>query len=306
MKLRDLDLNLLTILQQLLLSQSVSQAAEQLQMTQPAVSNALKRLRHVLQDDLFVRSSHGMTPTPYALELAEPVAYALNTLQTALSKREHFEAQTSQRRFHLAMTDVGEVYFMPTLMRELAHSAPHVHMHCSRTHSGSLAQDMTEGTIDLALGTLTDIPSGFFQQRLFRPDYVCLYRRDHPAIRGPMDLEQFYALEHLAVTSANTGHAVVDQWLAREGRQRRVRLTVPHFLSVGPILQQTDLVATVPERLAWRIQDAFQLATCAHPAALPDIAINMYWHAKFNRDPANLWLRQQLLHLFQDQSETTL
>ncbi len=305
MHLRELDLNLLTILQQLLQSHSVSQAAQQLNMTQPAVSNALKRLRVALQDDLFVRSSHGMTPTPYALELAEPVAYALNTLQSALSRREHFDAATSQRRFHLAMTDVGEVYFMPTLMRSLAEHAPHVHIHCSRTHSGSLAQDMSEGDIDLALGTLTDIPDGFFQQRLFRPHYVCLYRRDHPAIRGAIDLEQFYALEHLAVTSANTGHAVVDQWLAREGRQRRVRLTVPHFLSVGPILQHTDLVATVPERLARRVQTAFELDSCPHPAALPDIAINIYWHAKLNRDPANLWLRQHLLALFQERSEST-
>lgn len=300
MNLRDLDLNLLTVFNQLMIDQSVSQAATQLGLTQPAVSNALRRLRSALDDDLFVRGAHGVTPTPYAMQLAEPLAQALNTVQAALAQREHFEPLHSTRSFHLALTDVGEIYFMPPLMRALAQRAPQVHIACSRTHDGHLAQDMTHGRVDLAVGTLTDIPVGFFQQRLFRPPYVCLYRRGHPLMGNSLSLEQFYALEHIAVTSTQTGHAAVDQWLSRDGRQRRVRVTVPHFVAVAPIVQQTDLVATVPQRYAERVQDAYGLCSCAHPAELPDIAINLYWHARMQRDPANLWLRQLLVELFQD------
>ncbi|RUP33100.1 MAG: LysR family transcriptional regulator, partial [Curvibacter sp.] len=125
MDLRHIDLNLLVVFHQLLLDRSVSAAAEHLGLTQPAVSNALKRLRAGLGDELFTRTSHGMSPTPYALHLAEPVAQALNTLQSALATRDAFDPLSSTRTFHLAMTDIGEMYFMPPLMEALAQRAPH-------------------------------------------------------------------------------------------------------------------------------------------------------------------------------------
>lgn len=300
MNLRKLDLNLLVVFNQMLLDRSVSMAAERLGLSQPAVSNALKRLRILLQDDLFLRTSRGMEPTPYALHLAEPVVYALNALQSALSHRDVFDPETSRRTFNLALTDIGEIYFMPLLMNALAQRAPHVQISTVRPHAGNLKEDMEAGTVDLAAGPLPDLQTGFFQTRLLRHRYVCMFRRNHPVARAPMTLAQFSALDHVGVHSANTGHADIDALMDRAGVRRRMRLRVPHFVAVGPILQSTDLIATVPERFSERIADAFGLVSTPHPVRLPDIAINLFWHAKFNRDPANLWLRQLMVELFVD------
>lgn len=298
--LRDIDLNLLVVFNQLLLDRSVSAAADKLGMTQPAVSNALKRLRTALNDELFLRTARGMEPTPYALHLAEPVVYALNAIQTALTTRDSFDPATSTRSFQLAMTDIGEMYFMPPLMVALARLAPQVRVSTVRPNAGNLKEDMESGTVDLALGLLPHLQTGFFQRRLFRHKYVCAFRRDHPLAKAPMTLKQFVELDHVGVVAANTGHSEVDGLLERAGIKRRMRLVVPHFIAVGHILQSTDLIATLPERFAARCEAPFGLVTSPHPARLPDIAINLFWHAKFNRDPANLWMRQLFVDLFAD------
>jgi len=250
MDLRDLDLNLLVTFNQLLHDRSVSVTADKLGVTQPAVSNALKRLRAALDDPLFLRTSRGMAPTPYALHLAEPVALALGALQTALATRDSFDPATSTRIFHLVMTDIGEIYFMPPLMDALARLAPQVRISTLRPGAGDLKADMEAGTVDLALGLLPNLKTGFFQRRLFRHRYVCMFRRGHPVARAPLSLRQFTALDHVGVVAANTGHGDVDALLERAGIERRIRLLVPHFIAVGHILQSTDLIATLPERFA--------------------------------------------------------
>ena len=300
MDLREIDLNLLVVFNQLLLDRSVSTAAEKLGLTQPAVSNALKRMRTVLKDDLFLRTSRGMEPTPYALHLAEPVVYALNALQTAFTTRDSFDPLTSTRNFQLAMTDIGEMYFMPPLMVALSKVAPHVQVNTVRPSTGNLRDDMESGTVDLALGLLPDLTTGFFQRRLFRHKNVCVFRQGHPLAQSPMTLQQFTELEHVGVVAANTGHGAVDGLLERAGIKRKMRLVLPHFIAVGHVLQTTDLIATLPERFAQRCETPFGLVTSPHPARLPDIAINLLWHAKFNRDPANMWIRQLFVELFAD------
>jgi DNA-binding transcriptional LysR family regulator len=300
MDLRAMDLNLLVVFNQLLLDRSVSVAADKLDLTQPAVSNALKRLRTVLKDELFLRTSRGMEPTPYALHLAEPVIYALGALQTAFTTRDTFDALTSTRNFQLAMTDIGEMYFMPPLMVALSKVAPNVRVSTVRPNAGNLREDMESGSVDLALGLLPNLQAGFFQRRLFCHRYVCVFRKDHPLARSPMTLKQFSQLDHVGVVAANTGHGEIDGLLERAGIKRRLKLMLPHFIAVGHVLQSTDLIATLPERFAQRCEAPFGLVTSPHPARLPDIAINLFWHAKFNRDPANMWLRQLLVELFAD------
>jgi DNA-binding transcriptional LysR family regulator len=304
MELREIDLNLLLVFNQMLLDRSVSAAAHKLGVTQPAVSNALKRLRLLLKDELFLRTSRGMEPTPYALHLAEPVAYALNALQTAFNQRDSFAPLASTRTFTLAMTDIGEMYFMPPLMDALARLAPNVRISTLRNTAGNLKEDMASGTVDLAMGLLPHLQSGFFQRRLFHQRYVCMFRRGHPTAKKPITLKSFCALEHVGVVAANTGHGEVDNFMQRQGIQRRVRLLVPHFIAVGHILASTDLIATVPERFALRCEGPFGLVSSPHPANIPDIAINLFWHARFNRDPANMWLRQLIVELFADADDT--
>jgi DNA-binding transcriptional LysR family regulator len=300
MELRDLDLNLLVVFNQLLRERKVSAAADSLGLTQPAVSNALKRLRLALQDELFVRTYQGMAPTPYAEQLAEPVALALQTLREALNREDAFDPLTSERTFTLAMTDIGEIYFTPRLMDALARLAPKCVISTVRDNPMSLREDLQNGTVDLAVGLLPHLQAGFFQRRLFHHRYVCLCRADHPATREPLTLERFLAYGHVRVVSANTGHGEVDAHMAREGIERAVRLEVPHFVAVGHILQRTDLLATVPERFAACCEEPFRLATLPHPVVLPQIAINLFWHGKYHKDPANRWLRQLMFELFSD------
>jgi DNA-binding transcriptional LysR family regulator len=300
MDLRNIDLNLLVIFQQLLMDRRVSTTADKLGMTQPAVSNALKRLRTLLDDPLFVRTASGMSPTPYALHLAEPVGYALGALQTALNRRDSFDPATSKRTFTLAMTDIGEIYFMPTLMEAISRLAPSINISTVRNNLGNLKEDMAAGSVDLAIGLIPSLTTGFFQRRLFKQRYVCMFRQGHPTAGTPISLDQFKALQHVGITSANTGHGEIDELMARKGIARDIRLHVPHFVAVGHILQSSDLIATVPERFADKCEAPFGLVRSALPFKLPDIAIHLFWHEKFNREPANMWLRQLWVELFSD------
>jgi len=300
MELREIDLNLLVIFNQLLVEKRVSAVAETLGLSQPAVSNALNRLRRLLGDELFLRTSRGMEPTPFATQLAEPVAYALGTLHGALNQQIAFAPESSSRHFTLAMTDIGEIYFLPRLADALARQAPGITLGTVRTDAIQLREEMEAGHIDLAVGLLPRLQAGFFQRRLFRHRYVCMYRQGHP-LEGQLNtVEAFSAAEHVVVLSAGTGHSQVDALLERSGVRRQVRLKVPHFVAVGHILQGSDLVATVPERFAERCAGPFGLRYCPHPVALPEIAINLFWHAKFHRDPGNRWLRRLIGDLFAD------
>ena len=172
MDLSKIDLNLLVVLHHMLLAKKVSAVAQQLGMSQPAVSSALGRLRSTLGDELFLRAQGGMSPTPYALQLAGPVAAALEQLQQALSVRDTFDAARSTRSFTIAMSDVGEMYFLPTLMDFLSQSAPGVTLQVVSVAQPSLKEDMAAGRIDLAMGLLPQLQAGFFQQSLFTQQYV--------------------------------------------------------------------------------------------------------------------------------------
>ncbi|WP_047230219.1 MULTISPECIES: HTH-type transcriptional activator NahR [Pseudomonas] len=300
MELRDLDLNLLVVFNELLVCRRVSIVAENLGLTQPAVSNALKRLRTALQDQLFVRTYQGMEPTPYAANLAEPVALAMHALREALQHHERFDPLTSERTFTLAMTDIGEIYFMPRLMDAITLQAPNCAISTVRDSSMSLMQALQNGTVDLAVGLLPNLQTGFFQRRLLHNHYVCLCRKDHPATREPLTLERFCSYGHVRVIAAGTGHGEVDTYLTKAGIRRDIRLEVPHFVAVGHILQRTELIATVPIRFADCCVEPFGLSVLPHPVALPEIAINMFWHAKYHQDLANIWLRQLMFDLFSD------
>ena len=299
MQLSQIDLNLLLVFQHLLRERRVSGVALTLGMSQPAVSSALKRLRLTLGDELFLRTQQGMQPTPFALQLAEPVAQALDALHLALNVRSSFDAASSTRSFSLAMTDVGEMYFLPVLMDLLDQHAPAVTLNVVSVARDSLKDDMAAGRIDLALGLLPQLQAGFFQQALFRQDYVCLMRQAHPlAQQTTLGLAEFAAAAHVRVLAAGTGHGRVDEALERQGLQRRIRLTVPHYVALGDVLGHSDLIATVPERFAQRVTRPFGLTTCALPLAVQRSAIHQFWHARLHRDPGHQWLRTMIAQGF--------
>jgi len=300
MELRNLDLNLLVVFNQLLTERRVSRVAENLGLSQPAVSNALARLRKLTGDALFLRTTKGMEPTPYAQQLSEPIAYALGLIHSAVNQKTSFDPAAAKRAFTVGMTDIGEIYFLPKLMEELARVSPGVTLSTVRNTSVNLRDDMEAGHINLAIGLLPQLKAGFFQRRLFRQRYVCMFRQGHPLGKRKLSLDEFSSARHVVVVSEGTGHGKVDELLDRGGVARNVVLTVPHFVAVGHLLQHSDLVATVPERLAQALAGPFELAYVKHPAALPEIAINLIWHAKYHKDPANEWLRNLVFRIHAD------
>ncbi len=298
MELNQIDLNLLVIFNQLILERRVSKVAEKLGLTQPAVSNSLAKLRRLFSDQLFLRTPSGMIPTAFAERLVSPIGNALALIHGGINQQETFDPAKRNRSITIGMTDIGEIVFLPSLVKRLAQEAPGITLNTVRNTAVNLRDDMESGKVDLAIGLLPQLKAGFFQRRLFRQRYVCLIRRGHRLDKKKITLADFQRAEHLVVVSAGTGHGKVDELFMRAKIQRAVRLTVPHFVGVGHILQSSDLVATVPERLAQHLVEPFGLIGIPHPVQLPEVSINVFWHAKMHRSPANQWLREVVLDMF--------
>ncbi len=287
----NIDLNLLSVFQEVYRERQISGAARRLGLTQSAVSNALARLRRLFGDELFVRTGQGMQPTPFAEGLAEPVGSALAQVSLALNRRGGFDPLTSERRFTLAMTDVGELHFMPTLIERCRVAAPRLQVSTVRAGSIALKEEMESGRVDLAIGPFEDISEALYQRLLFRQPYVSMMRRGHPLTKGKVDLERFAAAEHLFVDSRESPYDRINQLLEKAGIGASTRFRVPHFTAVPYIVGGSDLVVTVPQKLAERAGPALGLAWITPPLALPPLQTNMFWHRRFNQDPGNQWLR---------------
>ncbi|MCH4565371.1 LysR family transcriptional regulator [Halomonas sp. EGI 63088] len=297
-RLSDIDINLLVVFDLLYQEQNTQRVALRLGLTQPAVSHALKRLRKLLGDELFERTSRGLMPTPLASRLHPPVAQSLARLQEALNRPDDFDPAVSERTFNIAMTDIGEIVFLPHLLQRLAEEAPGIRLSTVRSRNDDLKREMEDGRIDLAIGLIPQLGAGFYQQGLFVQRYVCLMRRDHPLAAGDFDLGDFVAAHHAVVVARGTGHGIVEESLAKAGVIRPVRLELPHFAAVPYIISRTDLVVTVTDKLAEATRDRFALTMHEHPLPFPEIAINLFWHRRFHQDAGNRWLRGLLFEMF--------
>lgn len=292
------DLNLLSVFQEVYRERQISGAARRLGLSQSAVSNALARLRRLFGDELFVRTGQGMQPTPFAEGLAEPVGSALAQVALALNRRSGFDPLTSERRFTLAMTDVGELHFMPTLIERCRLAAPRLQVSSVRAGSIALKEEMESGRVDLAIGPFEDISEALYQRLLFRQPYVTMMRRGHPLTQGKVDLARFAEAEHLFVDSRESPYERINQLLEKAGIGASTRFRVPHFTAVPYIVGASELVVTVPQKLAERAGPPFGLAWITPPLALPPLQTNMFWHRRYNQDPGNQWLRALVADAF--------
>ncbi|OON62919.1 LysR family transcriptional regulator [Massilia sp. KIM] len=293
-----IDLNLLSVFQEVYRERQISSAAKRLGLSQSAVSNALARLRRSFGDELFVRTAAGMQPTPLALQMAEPIGVAMAQVALALNQRSRFDPATSTRRFTLAMTDVGEIYFMPILSERCRQLAPGVQLSSLRAGTVNLKEEMEGGRVDLAIGPFEDVSEALYQRHLFRQPYVTMFRKGHPLGRGELTLERFVRAEHLLVDSSESPYDRINVLLARAGIGPAVRYRVPHFTAVPYIVGSSELVVTVPQKLAERAAGPFGLEWATPPLELPLLQTHVFWHRRYNQDPGNQWLRGLLAEVF--------
>lgn len=299
MNLRELDLNLLVVLDALLRERSVSRAAVAVGLTQPATSNALARLRVALSDPLFTRGRQGMTPTPRALALQGPVADALARLRSALDAPAPFDPQKSARTFVLAASDHAQLIIVPELVSVLERTTslnvrivPLPEIFPQRAlETGEL--DLVIGIFDLAPGDR--VPKGLKRQRLVEERFVAVARRDHALFRRPLELATAAALPQLHVAPRGGTKGTYEQKLLKGGLRRNIRLFTPHYLVAPWVLASTDLVATLPERLARRFAEVFPLRTAPLPFAVAPLKVHQVWHPRAQDDPAHRWLRAEVL-----------
>ena len=297
----ELDLNLLYVLVALDNSRSVSGAALKLQRSQPAVSAALGKLRGFFDDPLFVRTGNSMQPTPRGSALVESAREILGRIGSDIVATPAFDPTTCQRPITLALSDVGEVVFLPALLKSLRQHAPQASVNAVSLPAAEIANGLEAGTVDLAMGYFPDLKKhNFFQQVLFSDGFVSLLRADHPVSAKKLSLKQFLQLEHAVIRAESRTEEVIERYLARKRVQRRVVLTTQHFSSAPLIVAQSDLIVTVPEPLARYFSNASsQVRVVGLPFEAPRIDLKQFWHRKFHHDARNRWLRELTCKLFQ-------
>lgn len=295
MNVRDVDLNLLRVFDAVLREGGVTPAASLLGLTQPAVSNALARLRKLFGDALFVRTPAGMEPTPFARELAEPVRQALALLESALAHGPGFDPASASRAFRFYMSDVGQIEFLPPLVERVQREAPGVRLEAVALDVDDIGAALAAGGLDLAVGFLPGLGPPVRRRFLFRDPYVCLMRADHP-IRS-LTRKTFLQASHALVTYRG-GHRVIEEALERAGLARNVALRVPHFTVVPMVLERTDLILTLPARVARVFERRGAFKSLPPPLAIPPAEVAVHWHERFEADPGNRWLRERVVELF--------
>ena len=295
MNVRDVDLNLLRVFDAVLRERGVTPAAAGLGLTQPAVSNALSRLRGLFGDPLFVRTPSGMDATPFARELAEPVRQALALLESALAHGPGFDPATTTRAFRFYMSDLGQIEFLPPLIERVESRAPGVRLEAVALDVEAIGAALASGTLDLAVGFLPALGPPIQRRALFRDPYVCLMRADH-AIRS-LTRKRFLEAAHILV-SYRGGHRVIEEAFERAGI--RVALRVPHFTVAPMVLERTDLLLTLPARVARVFERGGKLKSLPVPLPIPVADVGVHWHERFEADPGNRWLREQVIELFSD------
>ncbi|HKQ28421.1 MAG TPA: LysR family transcriptional regulator [Burkholderiales bacterium] len=298
MNVGDIDLNLLRVFDAVLRERGVTPAAGRLGLTQPAVSNALARLRVLFGDVLFVRTSTGMDATPFARGVAEPIRQALALLESALAHGPGFDPATATRAFRFYMSDLGQVEFLPPLVERVQKAAPGVRLEAVAADLEHIGDALGTGALDLAVGFLPALGPPVARRPLFRDPYLCLMRAGHPAILKKLTRKKFIEASHVLVTYRGGGHRVIEEALERAGVTRRIALRVPHFTVVPMVLERTDLILTLPARVARVYERQGKFKTVPPPIPMPPAEVAVHWHERFDADPGNRWLRDQVIDLF--------
>ena len=296
MNLRSVDLNLLTIFDAIMVERNMTRAAQQVGMTQPAMSNALNRLRGLTGDPLFVRSARGMIPTPRADALAAPVRQALELVRTGLSESALFDPKTSKRSFTLAMGDYCEIAFLPRLLAMLSGEAPNVHLSLMPQAGSTLLKELKEGAVDLVWDSASIDNAGYQSDKLV-DDTVVWIMGDHHSLakKKKTTVEDYQSASHVRLDPGFTYVHDFDRYVRQLGIHRHFGVQVARIVPMSFIVAETDHVATMPLRLAAKFSDLLPITIQNLPFDIPGSPLYQSWHGSMQDDPGHTWLRERLL-----------
>jgi DNA-binding transcriptional LysR family regulator len=285
------DLNLLPIFIALMEERSVTRAAERVGMTQPALSNALARLRLMLQDQLFVRERYGIQPTPIALELAPVIAEALARLDDAVLGQQDFDPAEAERVLTIAPNGYVEFVLVPAIVARLQEVAPGIKLRLTPYGNDLVETGVISGTTALVLGRIVDPPDNLVVQHVMHEGLACIVRADHPEIGDTITRDQFERLKHVNVVPPGRMRAGLHQALAQQQLRRDVAISVTNFFAVAEMVAVTDYCATLPKLICRRLIHDPRLKVLPAPVDLGTFPVEMAWHVRYRHDPAHRWLR---------------
>lgn len=291
-----IDIRLLQLFYAIYTHENISQAAQSLDIGQPAASIGLAKLRKHFDNDLFVRVGHRMLPTEFAKELAPLISETLERFRLVNDYRRAFNPLESTREFTLGLTDISHLQLVPKLAAYLHTHAPSVRLNVVPI-DGYTPSLMSNGQVDLAIGFIPQLEAGFYQQTLFRQRYVGLVSRRHPVIQTQLSLADYEACDHIEVVPSGTGHFMAENALQKLGITRKIQMRMPGYLGVDAVVKATNLIATVPEKLG-DLLDSNDCQIFTLPFELPTFDIKQHWHARMHKNPDNRWLRQVCFDLF--------
>lgn len=289
-----LDLNLVRVFVAIYDAGSVTQAADRLALTQSTLSYSLSKLRDAYSDRLFLRGNNGLIPTALAEQLYEKFSHALAAVEGTLEHGRQFDPKQSTRRFRLAMSDIGVLYFTPPLLRRFQESAPHIEIEIVQL-AGTTIEDLMVGRLDMAVGNIPTLEKGTHSTLLFTERYMCLMSTDHPTIRKSMPLDKLIAGRHILVSSPHSGHRLIDEVLREKGVVRKIVARVPHFTVLPQLLAQSDLLVILPSRVARLYVSLGGLKALELPVTIPEFEVRVHFPANRESSPAHKWLVNEIV-----------
>lgn len=294
MNLSKVDLNLFVVFDAIYTEANLTRAGQIVGITQPAVSNALARLRETFNDPLFVRTAQGMVPTPMAQNIIGPVRNALALLRVSVQESHLFNPAQANKTFRISMSDLVEALLLPPVLRRLRHHAPGVTIESYLCKRRETTKELAAGRLDFAVDAPLNTDPQVRHIKLMEDRYVCAMRQGHPLEGVPLTLDAYLAQAHIHVSSRRNGLGEVDLALGKMGLQRKITLRSQHYMMTSQVLQQTDMVITVPEHFARRHGLPFSLLPMAEVSRVES---HLYWHESTEQDPANKWMREQIIDL---------
>lgn len=295
MNLNRIDLNLFAVFDAIYTAGSLTKAADVLCITQPAVSNSLARLREMLNDPLFVRTGHSMTPTPVAQNIIGPARDALALLRKSVQDSHTFEPETAEKSFHFATRDLLEASVMPRLLANLQSRSPKITVTNYEVARSTVVSAMASGSLDFYADASTFTDPHLCKQKIAEDRFVVMARKNHPDLKQGIDIDTFLRLGHINVSHRKSGAGPIDIALDKIGKRRKIVMRGQHFLTVPSTIVKTDLIACIPYHLAKH----YDLSIYEMPFSVPSVEYFLYWHVSADHDHAHIWMREQIFEVAQ-------